>query len=869
MTLRPGAFLGPFEIVGPLGAGGMGEVYRARDSRLGREVAVKVLPEQVSWDRDRLGRFQREAQVLAQLNHPAICSIFGIEEAEGAHAIVLELVEGPTLAEKIASGPIPLAEAVPIARDVASALEAAHGKGIVHRDLKPANVMLPPGGHAKVLDFGLAKAFGPPSGPLSHAPTGPVGASPRTEPGLVVGTASYMSPEQARGLQVDRRSDIWSFGVLLYEMLTGRKLFDSATPVDVLLAVVSSEIDLAPVPRNTPAALRDLLERCLRHDVKRRLQDIGDARVVLDELCAPGALSAAARRMESRHGASFLRGRVPRWAFLAALGVAIAALAGLAALAHRPVRLPPSPSYAQLTFRRGSIHAARFTPSADAAVYSAGWEGRPVEVFESRSGSPETRPLLDRPASVLSVSRSGEMALLLITGRSFARGTLARASLSGGAPREILESTEWADWLPGGEKLAVVRTIPGGRRLEMPIGTKVAETSGWYSHPRVSPAGDAVAFLHHPVPGDNGGSVEISDGRGQRTLSGGWKAVWGLAFSPRGDEVLFSASERETARSIWAVGLDGQRRLVAALPLRMTLHDVAPDGSMLLTHDLLRRSTFVLPPGETRERDLSWLDYTNAKDLSDDGKTLLFSEDGEGGGATYAVYTRGTDGSPAVRLGDGKATSLSPDGRWALAVRVEPDGSHRLVAHPTGPGERRLLPPGPLRRLDWATFLPDGNRVLVAGAEKGQPVRLYLQDFAGGAPPRAVGSEGVSAVYGALAVSPDGAVVAAPGKEDRIWLYRLDGAPPELLSGAEPREVPIRFSPDGRFVWVFQPRDLPTWIVKVDRKTGERERWKEIQTQDPAGVLGITRLRMTPDGRAYAYTFSRILSDLFVAKGLL
>ncbi|HYN42654.1 MAG TPA: protein kinase [Thermoanaerobaculia bacterium] len=868
MTLRTGAHLGPFEIVGPLGAGGMGVVYRARDSRLGREVAIKVLPEQLSWDRDRLARFQREAQVLAQLNHPAICSIFGIEAAEGVHALVLELVEGPTLEEKIASGPIPLEEAIPIARDIASALEAAHEKGIVHRDLKPANVKLTAGGHAKVLDFGLAKALGPASGSPSHGPTGPVGASPQTEPGLVVGTAAYMSPEQARGLQVDRRTDVWSFGVLLYEMLTGRKLFDAATPMDVLLAVVSSEVDLTPLPPKTPAALRELLARCLRHDVRTRLQDIGHARVVLGELSAPGALAAAMKK-ESRRASTAGRGGIPRSAFFAVLAVAVAAVVALAILAFRPTRRPTPPAYWQLTFRRGTIHAARFTPTGDAAVYSAGWEGRPVEVFESRRGSPETRPLLERPASILSISSSGEMAVLLLTGRTFARGTLARASLSGGAPREVLESTEWADWMPGGEKLAVVRSIPGGRRLEMPIGKTIAETRGWLSHPRVTSSGDAVAFLLHPVPGDNGGSVEISDAGGQRTLSGGWKAVWGLAFSPRGDEVLFSASERETARSIWAVDLEGRKRLVAALPLRMTLQDVARDGTMLLTHDLLRRSTFVVAPGETRERDLSWLDYSNAKDLSDDGKTLLFSEDGEGGGANYAVYTRGTDGSPAVRLGDGKATSLSPDGLWALAIRVEPDRTHRLVAHPTGPGERRLLPHGSLTRLDWATFLPDGRRVLVAGAEKGQPVRLYLQDFDGRTPPRAVGGDGISAIYGAIAVSPDGSVVAAPGKEDRIRLYRLDGGPEELLAGAEPREVPIRFSPDGRFVWVFQPRDLPTWIVRIDRTTGARERWKEIQPPDPAGILGITRVRMTPDGRSYAYTFSRILSDLFLAKGLL
>ena len=875
-TLRAGAQLGAFEIVGPLGSGGMGVVFRARDSRLGRDVAVKVLPEQLARDPDRLARLQREAQVLAQLHHPAICSIFGLEESDGVHALVLELVEGPSLEDRIAAGPIPLADAIPIARDVASALEAAHEKGIVHRDLKPANVKLTAGGGAKVLDFGLAKAVLLPSGSspgsapdtaLSALQTAPAGVGPHTEPGLVVGTAAYMSPEQARGKAVDRRTDIWAFGVLLYEMLTGKRLFDAETPMDVLLEVVSGEIDLSALPARTPAALRDLVARCLRHDARARLQDIGDARVVLEELGVPGALSSAPT--VARSAVSRRDGTVSRRAFAGAAAVAVLALALAAFLAVRPARHGASPSYEQLTFRRGTIHAARFTPAADAAVYGAGWEGRGVEVYESRRGSPETRPLLDRPANLLSVSSAGELAVLLITGRTYARGTLARAPLVGGAPREVLEGAEWADWAPGGEKLAVVRTIPGGRRLEYPIGETVAETSGWLSHPRVSPSGDTVAWLFHPVPGDNGGSVEIADAKGRRTLSGGWKAVWGLAFSPRGDEVLFSASERETARSIWAVDLKGKRRLVASLPLRMTLHDVARDGAMLLTHDLLRRSTFVLAPGEERERDLSWLDYSNAKDLSDDGKTLLFSEDGEGGGATYAVYARGTDGSPAVRLGDGKATSLSPDGRWALAVRVEEDRTHRLVALPTGPGERKKLPPGRLTRIDWATFLPDGRTILVAGAETGQPVRLFVQDLEGRSQPRAVGGDGISAVYGALAVSPDGSLVAAPGKEERTWLYRLDGGPPEPLRGAEPREAPIRFSSDGRYVWVYASRDLPTWIVRIDRTTGAREKWREIQPQDPAGVLSVTRIRMTPDGRSYAYTFSRILSDLFVAKGLL
>ena len=862
-SLPPGFRIGPYEIGASLGSGGTGVVYRGRDTRLDRDVAIKVLSAHLAADPDRLLRFQREAQLLAQLNHPGICVIHGIEQVDDLLALVLELVEGPTLEERIQAGPIAVAEALPIALQIAEALEAAHEKGIIHRDLKPANVKITPGGKVKILDFGLSKVLGPGKSLDGSPVPGILSSTSTTEPGMVVGTPSYMAPEQARGLAVDRRADIWAFGAVLYEMLSGRRLFTGSTATDVMVAVVASDLDFSRLPQETPVALRELLRRCLRRDLRSRQQDIGDVRLALEEmfpLATPSALPAVAGSVGQRTG------RPSR--LLAGLVIGLAALAG-AALLLRPARSHPPATYSQLTFRRGTIHSARFTPQGEAAVYGAGWEGRPVEVFESRRGSLESRELLTRPANVLAVSRAGEMAVLLLTGRSFARGTLARVSLAGGAPREILESAEWADWAPGGEKLAVVRVLPGRRRLEFPIGTTLYETTGWLSHPRVSPAGDVVAFLDHPTPGDNGGAVVLAGPTGRRTVSEGWKAVWGLAWTPDGKEIWFSASERETARSLWAVNLEGRRRLVAALPIRMTIHDIAPDGSALLTHDLLRRSTFGVAPGDTRERDLSWLDYSNAKDISDDGKTLLFSEDGEAGGPGYLVYTRGTDGSNAVRLGEGKATSLSPDGHWALAIRVGPDGIHRLVAHPTGAGERRALPSGSVVRLDWATFLPDGRRILIAGAERDKPVKLWLQEFGGAAPPTPAGGDGITAVYGSVAVSPDSQLVAASGPDDRIWIYRLDaGGPPVAFPGAEPREVPIRWGADGRSLFVYGSRDLPTWIVKIDRVTGARERWREIRPPDVAGVLNITRIRMTSDGLSYVYTFSRILSDLFLASGL-
>jgi len=312
MSLAPGTRLGSYEILSPLGAGGMGEVYRARDAKLNRDVAIKVLPEAVAEDAERLARFQREAQVLASLNHPHIAAIYGLEKSGHVEALVLELVEGETLAERIGAGPIPVDEALAIARQIVDALEAAHEKGIVHRDLKPANVKITPEGKVKVLDFGLAKALtGDASSPdVSHSPTLTAQA---TQAGVVIGTAAYMSPEQARGKAVDKRADIWAFGAVLYEMLAGRKAFEGETVSDTLAAVLRADIDWSSLPPQTPAAVRGVLRRCLDRDPKHRLRDIGDARIALEDLVstASGAVGAGA-------DAPPLPVRRPVWPWLAA-----------------------------------------------------------------------------------------------------------------------------------------------------------------------------------------------------------------------------------------------------------------------------------------------------------------------------------------------------------------------------------------------------------------------------------------------------------------------------------------------------------------------------------------------------------------------
>jgi TolB-like protein len=336
MALSAGTRVGPYEILSALGAGGMGEVYRATDTKLKRQIAIKVLPAALTADHDRLARFQREAELLASLNHPNIAAIYGLEDAGNVRALVLELVEGPTLADRITRGPLPVAEALPIARQIADALESAHEQGIIHRDLKPANIKVRADGTAKVLDFGLAKALDPTASSEAGAMNSPTLTSPAlTAQGIVLGTAAYMSPEQARGTTVDRRADIWAFGAVLFEMLTGRRPFTGETMSDMVASVLRQDVDWTCLPAETPDAVRHLLRRCLDRDVKKRLQAIGEARVVLDEAIAAHAAERPTSAMQDADDSSVRpspsRGQaVRRMQWLTAAAAVLVAAAGVA-----------------------------------------------------------------------------------------------------------------------------------------------------------------------------------------------------------------------------------------------------------------------------------------------------------------------------------------------------------------------------------------------------------------------------------------------------------------------------------------------------------------------------------------------------------
>jgi Tol biopolymer transport system component len=659
----------------------MGEVYRARDMKLGRDVALKVLPEEFAQDADRMARFEREAQVLASLNHPNIAQIYGVEE----RALVMELVPGESL-----KGLLPLETALNYAKQIADALEAAHDKNIIHRDLKPANIMITPAGVVKVLDFGLAAVqSSDPSNP-ANSPT--LTISP-TRAGMILGTAGYMSPEQARGKAVDKRADIWAFGVVLYEMLTGRQAFHGETITDVLAAVVTKE----PAWDRVPIKLRRLLQSCLQKDPKQRLQAIGDWRLLIED--APPAVPR-------------------RYSRMIAVAAVVAVLVGAAMFfVGRGASRNASPTFQRITFRRGNITGGRFANGGKTIAYSAAWDGNPSRVYSTQAESPESRDLGIANARLLGVSPSDEIALTL------GSGTLARVPISGGAPRQLADDIIAADWASDGKRLAVVRAKPGFQQLEFPIGNVLYRNTGGLQNPRISAKGDRIAFIDDTL-GPGVGSVATVDMKGnKKTLTELWLGILqSLAWSSSGDEILFTAADHGYALSLYAVNRSGRQRLITHLSGTFGLFDVAPDGRLLMAHGVASDSLFYLPTADSKETDLYWHDNSVPFDISGDGKSILFDEAGDAtrSGEDYVTYLRGTDGSAAVRLGPGYPQAISPDGKWAMVLGSARPPS-QLVLLP-GTGEARPLTHDAIHR-QAAAWTPDGKRVVFVGNEPGHRLR--------------------------------------------------------------------------------------------------------------------------------------------------
>ncbi len=838
----------------------MGEVYRARDARLDREVAIKVLPAEFAQDADRLKRFEQEARATSALNHPNILTVYDIGNDGGAPYIVAELLEGEELRAQLDQSALPVRKAVEYAQQIAAGLAAAHEKGIVHRDLKPENLFVTKDGRIKILDFGLAKLKPQKlaGGADSEAPT----MKPLTNPGVVMGTVGYMSPEQVRGEEVNHRSDIFSFGLILFEMLSGGRAYQRETMAETMTAILKDDVpELSETNAKISPQLEKIVRRCLEKKQERRFQTASDLGFALESL---SAVSGASKPEAAVAPAPVKRRLSP---LLIGLGLALLALGAVAGISvYRQVSKTSPPSYQRLTFNRGTIWNARFAPDAQTVVYSATWNGNPMDVFSVRAGKTESRSLRLENTDVLAISSNNEMAVLRnrqYIGLFISRGTLARMPVDGGAARDLLEDVQEADWSPDGTELAVVRWVNGQNQLEYPVGKVLYKSVGHLNHLRISPKGDRVAFMDHPTQYNTRGWVVVVDLTGKKTVVSGEMANQeGLAWSPAGDEVWFTGNKSWEADALYAISLSGQERLVLRTTSRLMLHDISRDGRVLLTSFNNSTNLVSQPPGETKERDLSWLDQGAVTDLSPDGKTILIDYVGEGAGTNGATYLRKTDGSPAARLGDGTGPRLSPDGKWALAVRFTPP---QLVLLPTGAGEARVLERGPIEQYAWGTtWVPDGKRVAFLGREPGHDWRCYIQSIDGG-DPRPITPEGTRE---GLLISPDGRSLIASDAHGQRSFYPVEGGAPQPILDLESADTIIGWSGDGRSLYVANLNEMPIRVYRFDPSNGHKELLKEIMPADPAGIFGYHYVSLTPDGKGYAYSVSRMLTDLYVVGAL-
>ena len=559
------------------------------------------------------------------------------------------------------------------------------------------------------------------------------------------------------------------------------------------------------------------------------------------------------------------RGLVVKRLIFSALAV-IAGAALLAAgiwLGRRGAKSQPA-QVQRLTVMRGTVYSARFAPDGRSVIYSASWEGSPVEIYSTDLGFPGSRSLGLAGADLLAVSSSGEMAVLQPAKPRFMcgmTGTLGQVPLTGGPPRQVVEKVQWADWAPDGKTLAVVHEAAGKERLEFPLGHALYETAGWISHVRISPNGRQIAFLDHPTNDDDEGNVSVIDVNGQKTvLSAGWESEEGLAWSPSGKEVWFSATRAGLQRQVYAVDLSGHLRLAFRALGGVTLQDIAHDGRVLMTRDEQRAGIIGAAPGATKEQDLSWLDWSLPIDISRDGKTLLFDEQGERSGPNYTVATRDMTGSPPVALGEGMAGDLSPDGKWAAATV----SYKQLVLLPTGAGTVRRIQTGGIQQYGHEIhWMPDGRQILFTGNQAGHASRCFLQSVDGGNP-RPITPEGVDYCR----PSPDGKLIAASGMEaGGPRLYPVTGGAPTAIPGLLPRED-FAWTSDPHFLYVFQQAKSSIRVFRLNILTGQRTPFKEIAVPDGPGECETMHILFSSDSRAYAFGYLRMLSDLYLVAGL-
>ncbi|MGC1107878.1 MAG: protein kinase [Candidatus Acidiferrales bacterium] len=877
MSLGSGAKLGPYEIVAPLGAGGMGEVYRARDTRLNRDVALKVLPEVFARDAERLRRFEQEAKAASALNHPNILAIYDIGTHDDAPFIVTELLEGETLRERLRNGPLPVRKALDIAMQSASGVAAAHEKGIIHRDLKPANIFLTNDGRAKILDFGLAKLTQQDNASRideTQSPTRTSGPSQgkgqtdaRTEAGVVLGTAGYMSPEQVRGKPADARSDIFALGAILYEMLSGERAFEKDSSADTMAAILKDDPpELSGGEKKIPPAVERVVRHCLEKNPGERFQSARDFAFNLAAISDVSSSNATGfRPAETRQ-----MPRAKRRAIFATIGTAgLVAACIVAYFAGRSGSARVLPTFKQITFSRGTIFQARFARDGQSVYYSAAWDGQPVGVYATDPSSPESRALGLAQSSLFGVSAS-QLAISIGCNHVFigvCEGTLATVPVSGGAPREIADDIVSADWSPDDSEMAAIREANGKFQVEFPLGKVIYESQTWLNFLRVSPRGDAVAFAQYSTDNADIGRVTILDKNGkQLARSEEYVSVEGLAWEPSGDRILFAASKTGGwADSIHALTVNGKDRTVLTLPGVLRVHDISKDGRILLSQDQWRSQMQYRGAKDTEERDLSWLDGTTVSDISDGGQELAFQEFMEAAGTAPIAYMRSANDSSSVKLGIGLFPTLSPDGKWALVGGYNP---LHLALLPTGIGQARSLETYGLQQFEWQGWMPGGKSIYFAGND-GHSWRMYVQDLSGGAPRAITPPIDVNAAQTLSdLVSPDGKYVFARDLTGKAYIYPLVSGAPRVVAGLLPGDIWANWANDGKSIYVYEDKVTKLDLFRIDVTTGNRQLIRTMAPPDSAGLTGVETFRITPDGNSYAYSYNRALSTLYLVDGV-